>query len=710
MQGKSRVYRFDDVMVRPDAFRVEKSGRVLALEPKSIRLLLYLIEHRCQAVGKEELLREVWGDVAVTDNALTRVVAQLRRELGDDAKVARYIETIPTLGYRFIAEVTEVMISPGDGRKSKPPTAGASSASLPIWWRAWAQAGAAALLALAGVAVGVGWETWRSREPLAWSGRLLGGSVIASHPRISPDGQLLAFRAIVGGDSQVAVMKPDAASWTVLTHDRDHGSVATVAWARDGSRIYFERERGSRNIYEIGPLGGEPRLLLENAGAPEALPDGSLIVLRPSSEGRQQLLRYWPDSGRLEPLAATVPYSDTRCVCPFPDGKEIAVSGFYGGVDSPRRLFALDLVSRKTRDLAPAEESADEGRVVGTQETIAVSADGNTVITTWKRDDSVLLVALPRDGSKRAKPLLLLPFGASPLARDAAPDGSIYMDHGVFQTSVLNIGATGQTLSDTPLPPAAHHGVVPLPGGGFVFAVTRGGRSQLLAVTPGAEPRPLLNTTENAELPGAWLGSGRIAFVIGKGDEARLAIGSLTSGQVLRRFQAAARRLTAVAASPDGHVVYYASEGALWAQPVSGGDPRKIGAGYDVTADPSGQTLYVMRAGANGYELFRMPADGGEGEKVELPAGHALTPNPLSPAAVNRDGRILIPIVTRGLYFYHAAVLDPTRHAFTLVPQPAQAALNTAGWAEDGSINLQNTRWSSTLWHYRILQKNRSVR
>ena len=84
-----RQYKFDDVTVEPDAFRVEKSGRVLALEPKSIRLLLYLIEHRSRAVGKEELFREVWGDVAVTDNALTRVVAQLRRELGDDAKVAQ---------------------------------------------------------------------------------------------------------------------------------------------------------------------------------------------------------------------------------------------------------------------------------------------------------------------------------------------------------------------------------------------------------------------------------------------------------------------------------------------------------------------------------------------------------------------------------------------------------------------------------------------
>ena len=478
MPDTTRLYRFDDVIVQPEAFRVEKCGRVLTLEPKSIRVLLYLIEHRSRAVSKDELLHEFWGDVAVTDNALTRVVAQLRRELGDDAKVARYIETIPTLGYRFVAEVTVAGKELGDGGlDSKPLIAGTSQSSVPIRWRTWGRIAAGAALALAGVVAGVELGRWRSQEPPVWSGSLLGGSVIASHPRISPDGQLLAFRAIVDGDSQVAVMRPDAASWTVITHDRDRGSVACVAWAPDGSQIYFDRERGSRNIYVIRPLGGESRLLLENAGAPETLPDGSLIVLRPSADGREQLLRYWPDSGRLEQLPATVPYSDTRSICPFPDGKEIAVSGFYGTNSGARRLFALDLTSRKARDLSPQDSSADEGRTPGLQETIAVSADGRSVTTTWKRDDSALLVALPRDGSKRARTLLSLPFGATPLACDVAPDGSIYMDHSSFQSSVLNVGAAGQVLSETPMPPAASDGAQLLPGGGLVFALTRGRRS-----------------------------------------------------------------------------------------------------------------------------------------------------------------------------------------------------------------------------------------
>ncbi|MGA2328846.1 MAG: winged helix-turn-helix domain-containing protein [Bryobacteraceae bacterium] len=719
MHEAMRLYRFDDVIVQPDAFRVEKSGRVLALEPKAIRLLLYLIEHHSRAVSKEELLREIWEDVAVTDNALTRVVAQLRKALGDDAKVARYIETLPTLGYRFVAEVTVVAKGPENGGlepkvatvAGPPPGLPArvmAPASLPVWQRTWAKIAAATVLALASLIAGVEWGRWRSPEPPVWSASLLGGSIIASHPRISPDGQMLAFRAIVDGESQVAIMKPDAASWTVLTHDRNHGSVGSVAWARDGSKIYFERKWGSGTVYTVGPLGGEPRLLLENAIAPEPLLDGSLIVLRPSSEGRQQLLRFWPDSGRLEPLPAAVLWSDTRTVCAFPDGKEIAVLGFYGSHAGARRLFALDLASRQARDLS-AEDFAGASDVEGPQETLAVSADGRTVFTLLKRDDSMLLVALPRDGSKRDRALLPFPLGATPLACDAAPDGSIYMDQSAFESSVLSIGAAGNIISETPVPKDAH-GVLPLPGGGFVFTLTRGGRSQLLAVTAGTEPRPLLNTMETARLPGAWLGSGKLAFVIGEGDKARLAIGSVEGGRVLQRFQSDAQHVTAIAASPDGHTVYYASDGALWAQPVSGGDPRKIGAGYDVAADPSGKSLYLMRAGVNGYELLRMPASGGEAEKIDLPAGYSLTPFLLSPAAVNRDGRILVSIKTLGVYFFQTAIFDPARHTMAVVPVPFQTVVNNAGWAVDGSIDVQITHWSSTLWRYRMLLKRQASR
>ena len=196
MHRPAVAYRFDDVILNPETFSVEKSGRVLALEPKSIRLLLYLIRNRSRAVGKDELLSNVWEDVAVTDNALARVVAQLRKALGDDAKIARYIETVPTIGYRFVAAVVE-LAAPG------PPGTPEHAPRNPRW--PLATAIAVALLAI--VAAAVFWQRNRAAPPPLWSGTALGGSTIASHARISPDGQLLAFQTMVDNLVQMAVIE-----------------------------------------------------------------------------------------------------------------------------------------------------------------------------------------------------------------------------------------------------------------------------------------------------------------------------------------------------------------------------------------------------------------------------------------------------------------------------------------------------------------------
>ena len=104
----SAIYEFDDVRVDPSAFRVTKAGRSVSLEPKAFEVLLFLVENPGRLVEKRELLERVWPNTVVTESAMTRVIADLRRALGDAAREARYVETVPTKGYRFIAEVRRV--------------------------------------------------------------------------------------------------------------------------------------------------------------------------------------------------------------------------------------------------------------------------------------------------------------------------------------------------------------------------------------------------------------------------------------------------------------------------------------------------------------------------------------------------------------------------------------------------------------------------
>jgi len=103
--GKSFVFRFADIEVREREFCIVKAGEVLAVEPKTFQVLLYMLRKPQKLVSKEELLDAVWGDTSVTENSLTRNIAKLRRLLDDDAREPRYIATVATVGYRLVCAV-----------------------------------------------------------------------------------------------------------------------------------------------------------------------------------------------------------------------------------------------------------------------------------------------------------------------------------------------------------------------------------------------------------------------------------------------------------------------------------------------------------------------------------------------------------------------------------------------------------------------------
>ncbi|HEY6386082.1 MAG TPA: transcriptional regulator, partial [Candidatus Acidoferrum sp.] len=111
----SKVFSFDDVKVEPRTGEVLKAGAAVALEPKAFKLLVFLIENRDRLVKKEEILDVLWKNINVTENALASAIAKLRRTLGDDSKTAKYIQTVHTRGYRFVANVEVKNGSAPDG-------------------------------------------------------------------------------------------------------------------------------------------------------------------------------------------------------------------------------------------------------------------------------------------------------------------------------------------------------------------------------------------------------------------------------------------------------------------------------------------------------------------------------------------------------------------------------------------------------------------
>ena len=117
-----------------------------------MEVLLVLAEQAESVVLRDELLEKIWGArAAISDEPLTRCIAQLRQAFGDSAKDPRFIQTLPKRGYRLMLPVEPGEATPESTATSQtvrpPPQDSKRSDSLHGWQRI------GLVIALAGVGV-----------------------------------------------------------------------------------------------------------------------------------------------------------------------------------------------------------------------------------------------------------------------------------------------------------------------------------------------------------------------------------------------------------------------------------------------------------------------------------------------------------------------------------------------------------------------------
>src|SRR5579862_6982264 len=113
-------YRFDQVEIDVRNLKLTVGSEIRQIEPRTFRLLVFLIENPGRALSKDEIMAAVWPDAVVSDNSLARAVTQIRKALDDDPKAPRYIETVPTVGYRFIGDCKEEQTTAAEPMRSQP--------------------------------------------------------------------------------------------------------------------------------------------------------------------------------------------------------------------------------------------------------------------------------------------------------------------------------------------------------------------------------------------------------------------------------------------------------------------------------------------------------------------------------------------------------------------------------------------------------------
>ncbi|WP_339721973.1 winged helix-turn-helix domain-containing protein [uncultured Paraglaciecola sp.] len=245
---------------------------VLQLEPMVVELLAYFCRHTNQIVSRDQLIEEVWQGRVITDNAVTKVINKLRKNLNDDPRKPRFIATLPKKGYKFIAAATELLeentatlanheTSQISATKPSAQISPLSKEKLPIIWP----------LIVFGLMVLVVWllvlfQNDKAHSPITQVKALTRSAGNEAWPQVSPDGNYLAFMEF--GENKVHLWVKsliDEKSVEITHGEKNALGVGPAAWNSDGSKlVYLVASSDSCQYYirEINGLTlGEPKLI-----------------------------------------------------------------------------------------------------------------------------------------------------------------------------------------------------------------------------------------------------------------------------------------------------------------------------------------------------------------------------------------------------------------------------------------------------------------
>jgi TolB-like protein/DNA-binding winged helix-turn-helix (wHTH) protein len=162
--GHWRIGRWQ---VRPELGEITSAGVAKKLDPRTMRLLMFLAERPGEIVTLADLLNGVWGKAVVTQHSVYEAVAALRHALGDAADHPEYIATLPRRGYRLIAAVVPPSVPAEPDASDATLATIVTSGDDPLDTVRGARLVPVALLSLALVLTAVVGVTWFSHTPPA---------------------------------------------------------------------------------------------------------------------------------------------------------------------------------------------------------------------------------------------------------------------------------------------------------------------------------------------------------------------------------------------------------------------------------------------------------------------------------------------------------------------------------------------------------------